>query len=255
MTGAGVKVGIIDLGFAGYQALLGSELPASVTTETEAGCAGQFATDEDHGAAVAEIVHEVAPGAQLYLICISTEVDLANAEAYAKAQGITVINHSVSWFNTSRGDGTGDTGSPDAIVADARAHGIVWVNSAGNEGMSHWGGHWQPASDGTMTPFNAFTLAPGEGACAALRWDAWPQTTEDLDLYLVGPGDTVLAASTVSQADTPDTPTEERASATGVRRPNRSASSWPGTARRCSPATSMCTCSAPTSNRSTRSRT
>ena len=35
------------------------------------------------------------PGAQLYLICFDTEVDLASAEAYAKAQGIKIINHSV----------------------------------------------------------------------------------------------------------------------------------------------------------------
>ena len=135
-TGSGVKVGIIDLGFAGYQALLGTELPASVTTETEAGCVGHL-SDEDHGTAVAEIVHEVAPGAQLFLICISTEVDLANAEAYAKAQGIKVINHSVSWFLTSSDDGTGAPGTPNAIVADARAAGILWVNSAGNQGRSH----------------------------------------------------------------------------------------------------------------------
>ena len=31
--GAGVKIGIIDGGFAGYAARLGTELPASVTTD------------------------------------------------------------------------------------------------------------------------------------------------------------------------------------------------------------------------------
>ena len=36
------------------------------------------------------------------------------AEAYAKAQGIRIINHSVGWFNTSRGDGSGAAGTPDA---------------------------------------------------------------------------------------------------------------------------------------------
>ena len=47
---------------------------------------------------MAEIVHEMAPGAQLYLICINTEVDFAAAVAYAKAQGASVISHSASWF-------------------------------------------------------------------------------------------------------------------------------------------------------------
>ena len=41
-----------------------------------------------------EIVHEMAPDAQLYLVCVGTEVDLAAAEAYAKSQGVSVINQS-----------------------------------------------------------------------------------------------------------------------------------------------------------------
>ena len=32
-NGAGVKIGIIDAGFAGYGSRLGTELPASVTTQ------------------------------------------------------------------------------------------------------------------------------------------------------------------------------------------------------------------------------
>src|SRR5262245_22608646 len=63
-TGSGVKIGIVDVGFAGYLALLGTELPASVTTKDL--CSGGLATDDDHGTAVAEIIHEVAPGAQLF---------------------------------------------------------------------------------------------------------------------------------------------------------------------------------------------
>ena len=208
-TGTGVKVGVIDVGFAGYQALLGTELPAAVTTETEAGCAGHFTTDEDHGTAVAEIVHDVAPGAQLYLICISTEVDLANAEAYAKAQGITIINHSVSWFDTSRGDGTGGPTTPEAIAADARANGILWVNAAGNQAQAHWQGGFIDDGSGMMEPVGPIPVPAGQGVCIALRWDEWPTTIDDYDLYLVDDADTVLAASTTSQLDTPSEPTEE----------------------------------------------
>ena len=96
---------------------------------------------------MAEIVHEVAPGAQLYLICFDTEVDLASAEAYAKAQGIKIVNHSVSWFDTWRGDGGGPAGTPDAIVADAKANGILWVNAAGNQAQNHWSGNFVDDGD------------------------------------------------------------------------------------------------------------
>ena len=44
---------------------------------------------------------------------------------------------SASWFNTSRGDATGAASSPSGIVADARANGILWVNSIGNRAEQH----------------------------------------------------------------------------------------------------------------------
>jgi hypothetical protein len=209
-SGAGVKVGVIDLGFAGYAARLGTELPASVTAKDF--CGGLLAAPpplgEVHGTAVAEIVHEVAPGAQLYLICIDSEVGLASAVAYAKAQGITIVNHSVSWFGTSRGDGTGGPGTPDAIVADARQSGILWANSAGNQARAHWSGGWSdPDGDGAMAPTGAFSVGAGAGACVMLRWDAWPATTQDYDLYLVR-GATVVSASVAEQADQPSEPFE-----------------------------------------------
>ena len=131
--GSGAKVAIIDLGFAGLAGRQSAgELPAGLTTVDY--CGGSMGAPEEHGTAVAEIVHEMAPDAQLYAICVDSEVDLANASAYAKAHGITIVNHSVGWYNTSRGDGTGAAGTPDAIVAAARADGILWVNSAGNAG-------------------------------------------------------------------------------------------------------------------------
>ena len=41
-----------------------------------------------------EIVHEVAPGAQLYLICVNSEVTLGQAKDYVKANGIRIVNTS-----------------------------------------------------------------------------------------------------------------------------------------------------------------
>ena len=187
--GTGVKIGIIDLGFAGYASLLGTELPASVTTQDF--CGGGLTTATEHGTAVAEIVHEVAPGAQLYLICFNTEVDLASAEAYAKAQGIKIINHSVSWFDTWRGDGNGPAGTPDATVKDARNNGILWVNAAGNQGQNHWNGTYvddgcgfavfNPA-DPSFGDLDQIVIGGGQQACVFLKWDSWPTTHNDYDL-------------------------------------------------------------------------
>ncbi len=145
---------VVDLGFGGLAAAQKSgDVPASVTVDDH--CLNINAIN--HGTAVAEIVSEMAPKASLYLICVDTEVDLANAETYAAAHGITIVNHSVSWFNTARGDGTGAAGTPDDTVARARADGILWVNSAGNYAQRHWSGSF---SDPDSDNWNDF--APGD---------------------------------------------------------------------------------------------
>ena len=65
VNGAGVKLAIIDSGFASYTTKLGTELPASVTAVSMR--ADGLLQDGDHGTAVAEIVYDTAPGAQLFL--------------------------------------------------------------------------------------------------------------------------------------------------------------------------------------------
>jgi hypothetical protein len=203
-TGSGVKVAIIDGGFAGLATAQASgDLPASLTTADY--CSGQFGSATEHGTAVAEIVHEIAPSAQLYLVCVGTEVQLAQAVAYAKANGITVINHSVSWFNTSRGDGSGGAGTPDATAADARGAGILWVNAAGNRAQTHWSGAfvnngsgWHLFAAGNIG--NGFTIGAGATACAFLKWDDWPGSAQDYDLYIADAGANIVAASTNAQA-------------------------------------------------------
>src|SRR5262249_1512222 len=74
-TGTGVKVGIIDLGFKGYKAQLGKGLPQNVTAKSFTSSPNIEGTEE-HGAAVAEIVHAMAPNAEIYLA--NVDQDLAS---------------------------------------------------------------------------------------------------------------------------------------------------------------------------------
>ncbi|HEY3189146.1 MAG TPA: S8 family serine peptidase [Solirubrobacteraceae bacterium] len=230
MTGKGVKIAIIDVGFKGWQAQqLAGELPAAVATKDFC-TPGRFdgLDADDHGTAVAEIVHDMAPDARLYLVCVDSIASLGQAKDYAVGKGVGIVNHSVGWYNTARGDGTGPATSPDGIVADARVHGILWVNSAGNDAQNHWtgtftdgdGNNWhdfeptnpingQPADEG-----NAVFVASGDEICAYLRWDDWPTSAQDYDLYLwfdPNPGavgnEVMLARSTNLQSGT-QPPTE-----------------------------------------------
>lgn len=206
-TGAGVKIAVIDEGFQGYAARQsGGDLPAALVTQNFRNGSG-FETTK-HGTAVAEIVYDMAPGAQLYLLAVETEVDLGEALQYAKSEGIHIINHSHSWYNTSRGDGSGGPGTPDAIVADARANGILWVNSAGNRARGHWSGGFSDTSGNQYHEFagadegNTFTLLGSQSVIVALKWDEWAGTPADYDLYLFGPGNTLLESSTDNQSVT-----------------------------------------------------
>jgi subtilisin family serine protease len=198
LTGKGVKVAVIDGGFQGLAARQAAgELPASVVTRDF--CGGRLATATDHGTAVAEIVHEMAPEAELYLLCIDTEVDLAAAAAFAADQGVKVINHSANWFGPVRGDGTGIVGD---IVARARAGGILWVNSAGNYADTHWSGTFSDANGDRIHEWssngdvgNSFVWPDGWEICGFLRWDEWPAGISDFDLGLFLSDGELVAAS------------------------------------------------------------
>jgi hypothetical protein len=207
-TGVGVKVAVIDGGFIGYtSAQATGDLPPSVVTQ-DFGCGG-VATITNHGTAVASLVYKVAPAAELHLICVATPAGLGQAKDYAIANGIKIINHSLSWFNTSRGDGSGGAATPEGIVASARAAGILWVNSAGNAAQRHWSGSFIDNDADRFHNFsgtdeaNNVTIASGEQYCATLKWDSWPTTSLDFDLYLYSfASGTFVSGSTAEQSGT-----------------------------------------------------
>jgi len=59
ITGQGVKVGVLDLGFAGYEKLLGTELPKDVVVFDFWQHGPIWRSDSRH--CLPEIVHEMAP--------------------------------------------------------------------------------------------------------------------------------------------------------------------------------------------------
>jgi hypothetical protein len=212
--GTGVKVAIVDAGFSGLATRQGEgEIPVGTTNVDY--CGGQFSSASPHGTAVAEIVHEVAPDAQLYLICVDSEVTLGQAKDYVKANGIPVVNMSLAFLNTGRGDGSGGPGTPNGIVADARVNGILWVNSAGNYAARHWSGYFDDTDGDDVHNFtpsdegNTIFVSAGQTACAFLKWDQWPASNQDFDLYLVqsSTGNVVAASENYQTGSEP--PTEE----------------------------------------------
>lgn len=215
-TGAGAKVAVIDVGFQGLsQAVAAGEIPADVVTVDFTGYGMESLSR--HGTAVAEIVHDMAPDAELTLINTYSEVDLGNAKDYCISHGIRVINHSVGYENTGGHDGTGVVCD---IANDAAAHGILWANAIGNHAYNHYRGTFVDADGDSLhdfasnpiVEFNSLgTLSPGQTVWIYLSWSAWPTTSEDFDLYLCrkNGGAWDVVASSLNRQTGSQPPTEE----------------------------------------------
>jgi subtilisin family serine protease len=198
-TGAGVKVGVIDNGFLGYPALQGTDLPVAVTVKNFVDGESDALVDgtTDHGTACAEIVHDIAPDATLYLAKISTNIDLQEAVAWLKdVHQVDVISVSMGWYITTPGDGTGQFAD---LVASARSAGITWVTAAGNERERHWGGTFADSDGDDFHEFNGaevnclgpeggttcYNLSAGVPFLAQMRWNDWTHVDQDYALTLL----------------------------------------------------------------------
>lgn len=199
VNGAGVKVGVIDLGFLGYPGLLGVDLPASVTVKNfvDGESDSQVDGTSVHGTACAEIIHDLAPDAQLFLAKVGTNLDLHEAVTWLKdTHQVDVISTSLGWYNLTPGDGTGEFAD---LVGQARSVGILWATAAGNDRQAHWGGPFSDPDTDTYHNFNgvqeinffgpggdfAYYLPAGVLIRGYLRWDDWTSVDQDFDLHLV----------------------------------------------------------------------
>ena len=219
LTGTGVKVGIIDGGFAGMAPLLATDVPAAVHARcytavgTYTANLADCANGETHGTAVAEAVYDMAPGIDLYLADPISSLDEQKAVTWMTANGVRIIN--ASFFSGLIFEGPGDGTSPYGdslytLVDQAVAAGALWVNAAGNAGDSGWTGPWtDPDSDGLLdfapgVNTNNMTLAAGADVTVAIRWaDPWGASSNNYDLELFS-GSILVASSTDVQAGAGD---------------------------------------------------
>ncbi|MDW8251465.1 MAG: S8 family serine peptidase, partial [Myxococcales bacterium] len=185
--GAGVKVGILDPEVSKSAQFLGTVLPKN-TPIFLGGCVNRqgISIDDEgiHGPAAAEIVHAMAPEAQLYLACSLGDDDAAIN--WLVQQGVRIISYSAGGIYGRR-NGTGR--SQDRINRLAR-QGILWVNAAGNDGKTFHRGQLAGGSGWHQ-------FAPGKGAMgfktksatgsikATLIWNHWDQAfISDYDLFI-----------------------------------------------------------------------
>ncbi len=195
LTGRGVRIGIIDAfdGALWSAAVSAGELPDPAGT---LGCSfgwcstGFPESGLAHGVAVAEVVHEMAPDAELFLASAYTAIDVKLVIDWFAAMGVEVVSRSLTAPFDGPGDGTGPLAS---IVDYAVARGMVWFNSAGNNagrgGLA--GGYYREVfTDLDGDDWHDFDKGSevlewrGCGLLNGLRWDDWSGELTDYDVYI-----------------------------------------------------------------------
>ncbi len=213
LDGSGVTVGMLSDSFdtlnGAAQDVATGDLPADFRVIDESPTRAS-----DEGRALAQVVHDIAPGADiLFATAFTGRANYANNIRDLADAGADVIFDDVSYLN--------EPFFQDGILAqavdDVTAQGAVYLSSAGNQGRASYEAafrdsglmidaspnasaiahDWDPGPG--VDPVLDFTLAGGDSLFVSFQWnepfasasDASPGSASDLDIYLVDP-DTLL---------------------------------------------------------------
>lgn len=185
IDGTGIKVGVISDG-VDHRLNVGAELPAVTVDPSHPGSG-------DEGTAMLEIVHDLAPGADLYFAGPTNSASMVSSINYLKNQGCDVIIDDLTFF--------GESYFSDSSVANAAAgavsSGVVYVTSAGNySNQQHYQGQYVQSTSAfgggrlhrfSSTPDDSenLTIPNGKEFRAFLEWsDQWGASGNNYDLYL-----------------------------------------------------------------------
>ncbi len=192
ITGDGVKVGIIDPGgFYAFQDLQGTRLPEGDQIVVMPGQDASFLNNRSgpHGTACAEIVHEMAPDATIYIAQAQSGPELVAAAQWMVDEGVDIINYSAGNIFMPPNNSTPSS----QLVSLVNDEGVLWINSSGNFAESHLIMEFTDVDGNGIHEFpngdEYFALAPYEGVsdiALGMSWvDAWGRAAEDFDIYLL----------------------------------------------------------------------
>ena len=257
-NGAGVRVGVISDGLEGLAAAQGAgELPAVNSTTCDAVAfapAGQPANPTDPGAgaegtAMLEIVHDMAPGAELWFGYFGFNVTTGTTLDYMQAvdclaANVDVIVDNVTYMNNGLYDGTSAVSQDIAAELNAPGNRVRgYYNAVGSVARQHyqelyvdsgftitagtnvWNIHRFQATASTTdggqgaqcaaNPAFGYCgdrvfLPPGEILRVGLQWDdPWGASANDYDLFLLNENTSNFFLINPNEQNGNDNPVEE----------------------------------------------
>ena len=185
--GQGVKVGIIDTGFLGYQDYLGTALPESGHVKLKSFIFGNGEGSDRHGIEVSEVVHSIAPDSTLFLAAIEDEVGFAQAVDWLLDNSVQIIQVALAWGGMWPTDGSSFLSKK---LEEARTRGALPVVAAGNYAKSHYVSEFHPDANGFHifgNGQNTLKFTPdADSAWVSLIWEEdYNNPITNLDLFIL----------------------------------------------------------------------
>jgi hypothetical protein len=201
--GQGIKIAVLDTGFRGYRAHLGQALPTQVTAHSFRKDGNLEARNSQHGILCGEVLHTLAPNAEL----LFADWDVGDLEEFlaavrwAREHGARIISCSVITPSWSDGEGGGAVHAELARLLGPgdRPGSMLCFASAGNTTGRHWGGSFRDGGDGVhewLPGQKNNSLSPWPDERVAVELYARPGTDYELSVLDAASGEAVQRAST-----------------------------------------------------------
>jgi len=219
-TGAGVKIGVLSDGVSNLaNSQASGDLPAVTVLPGQTGSG-------DEGTAMLEIIHDLAPGAQLFFAtAFTSQASFAQNILDLRTAGCDIIVDDVLYFREAVFQDDNVAQSVNTVTAS----GALYLSSSGNEGnkTDNTSGVWEGdfVDGGTLTVgattlpgqvhdfgggvTNNQLLAGNGGAPIGLFWsDPLGGSGNDYDLYILDAGLTTVVSAATNVQDGNDDPVE-----------------------------------------------
>ena len=169
-----------------------------------------------HGTAVAEIIADMAPEADLFLYEIDTDVEFAVAVDQAIANDVDIIAMAAGWPNLP----TDGSSHITKKVEEAISQGITFVVPSGNFALKHWEGQFNDSNingwhefesedEGLSITVDQLDVVQQKPIMLYLHWDDGIGDLTDLDLVLVDPLGQIIEFSADKQVSPMDKKLEQ----------------------------------------------
>jgi hypothetical protein len=200
VDGSGIKIGVISDGVDNRSEVQGGGTPDLPTIAVNSARPGSG----DEGTAMLEIIHDLAPGAELYFSSgITGEVAMIDSIDWLVDQGVDVIVDDLGFLDQHYFSDDVIAQAAESAIGD----GVVYVSAAGNSAQMHYQGQWSVANgfhdfDATGGVDNVLDIGtvPDDGIIdVVVQWsDAWGSSANDYNIGLWN-GTTYVATSTLTQ--------------------------------------------------------